>query len=194
MHYLWRPEDGVGSSGTVIINGSESPFVCCKSNPGPWEEKQVLLTTVLALVVWFFFFPSIHGLYVAQAGLQLMVSPLIPSAEIQSCATIPAVTIEFSTSSFPWPFHSFSPFKKLNWVPHRRHSGRCRYKESVHIPYFSVALLKHHDYMQAIEEVYSGLWFRGIRVHHDRKARMAAGTEAGLGSWEITSSDADSAH
>lgn len=34
-----------------IIDGSESPFVCCKSNPGPREEKPVLLTTEPALVV-----------------------------------------------------------------------------------------------------------------------------------------------
>lgn len=118
---LWRPEDGVGSSGTVITDGSQSPFVCCKSNPGPREEKPLLLTTEPAL--WFDFpFSSIHALCVTQAGLQLMVFPLIPSAGItvmchHTSCNYRVLNFLLSLSVFAQTLPLFSPLKKQTGCP-----------------------------------------------------------------------------
>lgn len=49
---------------------------------------------------------------------------------------------------------------------------------------FSVAVVKHYDQAQLMEEtVSSGLWFRRIRVHYGREAwQQQPGLPAGTGS------------
>lgn len=96
-------------------------FVCCKSNPGPQEEKPLLLTTEPAL--WFDFpFSSIHALCVTQAGLQLLVSPLIPSAGItvvchHTSCNYRVLNFLLSLSVFAQTLPLFSPLKKQTGCP-----------------------------------------------------------------------------
>lgn len=43
--WLWRSEEGVGSSGTGVTSGCKEPCRCWKLSPGPLEEQPGLLTT-----------------------------------------------------------------------------------------------------------------------------------------------------
>jgi hypothetical protein len=65
MTCLRRLEESVGSSGTVVIDGSERPCECWELNPGPVQEDLILLTSqpslkpstcVLVFCFGFFFF------------------------------------------------------------------------------------------------------------------------------------------
>lgn len=44
MQYLWKPEEGIRSSGTQVPAGCELPGEWGKLNPGPLEKQPVLLT------------------------------------------------------------------------------------------------------------------------------------------------------
>jgi hypothetical protein len=51
----WRPEEGIGSLRTGVMDGCESLCGFQESNPGPLQEQHVLLTTEPSLAFFFGF-------------------------------------------------------------------------------------------------------------------------------------------
>lgn len=49
MQFLWRPEEGIGSSGTAVNRCSELPFECWELNPGFLELELMFLTAESSL-------------------------------------------------------------------------------------------------------------------------------------------------
>ena len=41
--YSWRPEEGIRSPETEVIDGCETAYGCWELNPSPPEEQKVLL-------------------------------------------------------------------------------------------------------------------------------------------------------